>query len=76
MSSYRYEREEVDETLAKSEAVTLHDSIEKKKLDQEHVIWILSTRNKFQLKVTFNCYRQCYGKAIDQVPVLMKNCPV
>ncbi|RWR79876.1 annexin ANNAT3 [Cinnamomum micranthum f. kanehirae] len=66
VSSYRYEREEVDETLAKSEAVTLHDSIEKKKLDQEHVLWILSTRNKFQLKATFNCYRQCYGKAIDQ----------
>ena len=76
VSSYRYEREEVDETLAKSEAVTLHDSIEKKKLDHEHVIWILSTRNKFQLKATFNCYRQCYGKAIDQVPVLMKICPV
>lgn len=73
VSSFRYDREEVDDTVAKSEAILLHDSIERKKLGQEHVFSILSTRNKFQLKATFNSYGQCYGKTIDQVPVLMTN---
>ena len=67
VSSYRYDREEVDETVAKSEADLLHDAIEKRNLDQEQVIWILSTRNRFQLKATFNCYQQDYGKPVDQV---------
>lgn len=38
VSSYRYVREEVDETVAKSEADGLHDAIANKNLDQEHVI--------------------------------------
>ncbi|XXG50464.1 hypothetical protein AAC387_Pa02g4467 [Persea americana] len=66
VSSYRYDREEVDETVAKSEADLLHDAIENRNLDQEQVIWILGTRNRFQLKATFNCYHQDYGKPVDQ----------
>ncbi|XP_043705995.1 annexin D3-like [Telopea speciosissima] len=66
VSSYRYDRELVDANIADSEASVLHDAIEKKQLDHDDVIWILSTRNTFQLKATFECYKQKYGNSIDQ----------
>lgn len=59
--------EEVDEKIAKSEADQLHDAIERQQLDQDHIIWILSTRNQCQLKATFNIYKQDYGNPIDKV---------
>ncbi|KAJ4972053.1 hypothetical protein NE237_005152 [Protea cynaroides] len=66
VSSYRYERELVDTNLADSEAALLYDAIKKKYLDHDDVVWILSTRNVFQLKATFQCYKQKYGNSIDQ----------
>ncbi|XP_042490966.1 annexin D3 [Macadamia integrifolia] len=66
VSSYRYDRELVDANVADSEASVLHDAIEKKQLDHDEVVWILSTRNTFQLKATFECYKQKYGNSIDQ----------
>ncbi|XP_058079341.1 annexin D3-like [Magnolia sinica] len=66
VSSYRYDREVVDENIANLEADKLHDAIKKRQLDREDVIWILSTRNKTQLKATFNSYKQVYVKPIDQ----------
>lgn len=72
VSSFRYYGEEVDEKIAKSEADQLHDAIERQQLDQDHVIWILSTRNQCQLKATFNIYKQDYGNPIDKVlPILI-----
>eukprot|EP00268_Persea_americana_P018867 TRINITY_DN19680_c0_g1_i3.p1 TRINITY_DN19680_c0_g1~~TRINITY_DN19680_c0_g1_i3.p1 ORF type:complete len:201 (+),score=39.78 TRINITY_DN19680_c0_g1_i3:814-1416(+) len=65
VSSFRYDGEEVDEKIAKSEADQLHDAIERQQLDQDHVIWILGTRNQCQLKATFNIYKQDYGNPID-----------
>ncbi|CBI24789.3 unnamed protein product, partial [Vitis vinifera] len=67
VSSYRHDRELVDFNLAKSEAAKLHEAIEKKQLDHDDVVWILTTRNFFQLRATFVCYKQSYEVAIDQV---------
>ncbi|KAJ4971237.1 hypothetical protein NE237_004336 [Protea cynaroides] len=64
VSSYRYDREVVDANLAHSEASVLHDAIEKKKLNADEVVLMLNTRNKYQLKATFECYRQNYGNSI------------
>ncbi|EXB62640.1 Annexin D3 [Morus notabilis] len=66
VSSYRYEREVVDLAIANSEASTLNEAIKTKKLDQDHVVWILSVRNFYQLKATFECYEKNYGNAIDK----------
>ncbi|RWR75969.1 annexin A6-like protein [Cinnamomum micranthum f. kanehirae] len=66
VSSFRYDGEDVDEKIAKSEADQLHDAIERQQLDQDHIIWILSTRNQCQLKATFNIYKQDYGNPIDE----------
>ncbi|XP_010273220.1 PREDICTED: annexin D3-like [Nelumbo nucifera] len=66
VSSYRYDKEVVDEIVAKSEAAKLRDAIERKQLDDDDVVWILCTRNVFQLRATFECYRQIYGNPIDQ----------
>ncbi|KAL6327981.1 hypothetical protein AAG906_031325 [Vitis piasezkii] len=53
MSSYRHDRELVNFNLAKSKAAKLHEAIEKKQLDHDDVVWILTTRNFFQLRATF-----------------------
>ncbi|XP_021750687.1 annexin D3-like isoform X1 [Chenopodium quinoa] len=66
VSSYRYDKEVVDMNVAKLEAAHLHESIKKKELDHNHVVWILGTRNFFQLRATFACYKQEYSSTIDQ----------
>ncbi|XP_059649217.1 annexin D3 [Cornus florida] len=66
VSSYRYDGEVVDSNVASLEAATLHEAIEKKQLDNDDVVWILATRNIFQLKATFAFYRGNYGKPIDE----------
>lgn len=66
VTSYRYDKEMVDMTVAKLEAGHLHESIKKKELDNNHVVWILGTRNFFQLRATFACYKQEYSTTIDQ----------
>ncbi|KAL6125294.1 hypothetical protein ACLB2K_073353 [Fragaria x ananassa] len=71
VSSYRYDRELVDSGIASSEALKLHEAIKTKQLDHNHVVSILSTRNIFQLRETFECYKQNYGTSIDQD---IKNC--
>lgn len=70
VSSYRYDRELVDLNVAKSEATKLHEAIEKKQLDRDEVMWILSTRNFFQLRATFKHYKQNYQVPIYQVQFL------
>lgn len=67
LSSYRYDRQLVDPGIANSEASKLHEAIKMKELDHNHVVSILSTRNIFQLRATFECYNQNYGTSIDQV---------
>ncbi|KMT17067.1 hypothetical protein BVRB_2g041240 [Beta vulgaris subsp. vulgaris] len=66
VSSYRYDKEMVDMTVAKLEAGHLYESIKKKELDHNHVMWILGTRNFFQLRATFASYKQEYSSTINQ----------
>uniref|UniRef100_A0A803NUE4 Annexin n=1 Tax=Cannabis sativa TaxID=3483 RepID=A0A803NUE4_CANSA len=66
VSSYRYDRDEVDSAIANSEATKLHEAIKTKQLDDDHVNWILSTRNFYQLRETFACYKTTYGNLIAQ----------
>ncbi|KAF8043049.1 hypothetical protein BT93_A1403 [Corymbia citriodora subsp. variegata] len=66
VSSYRYDKEMVSMDVAHSEAALLHEAIERKQLDQDSVLWVLGTRNIFQLRATFQCYEQNYGSPIDQ----------
>ncbi|KAL2234126.1 annexin D3 [Sesamum indicum] len=66
VSSYRYDKEHVDYDMANMEAAILRKAIEAKKLDDDEVVRVLSTRNMFQLAQTFLCYKNNYGKSIDQ----------
>ncbi|XP_022856748.1 annexin D3-like [Olea europaea var. sylvestris] len=66
VSSYRYDKEAVDSSIANTEAVILHDAIRTKNLDDDDLVWILSIRNIFQLRATFQCYKDNYGKSIDE----------
>ncbi|CAL9049675.1 annexin-like protein RJ4 [Musa acuminata AAA Group] len=66
VSTYRYGGDEIDISLAKSEARILQDVINQKKLNHEETIRILGTRSKAQLNATFNCYREDYGTPIEE----------
>jgi len=67
VSSYRYDKVAVNLEVAKSEASKLHEAINNKKLDDDHIVWTLSTRNLFQLRETFACYKNLYGNTLEQV---------
>lgn len=67
VSSYRYDKVAVSLEVAKSEAEKLHEAINNKQLDDDHIVWILSTRNLFQLRETFACYKQLYDKTFEEV---------
>lgn len=67
VSSYRYTKEAVNIEDAKSEALRLREAINTKQLDHDHIVWILSIRNLFQLRATFACYRHLYGNTLEQV---------
>ncbi|CAA3032811.1 annexin D3, partial [Olea europaea subsp. europaea] len=41
-------------------------SLEQKILEDDDLVWILSTRNIFQLRATFQCYKGNYGKFLDE----------
>ncbi|MBA0636886.1 hypothetical protein Godav_024400 [Gossypium davidsonii] len=66
VSAFRYYGEEINTTLAKSEAKKLHEAIKDKKFGNEDVIRILSTRSIAQLQATFNCYREQEGTSITK----------
>jgi len=67
VSTYRYEGEEFDESLANLEANILHQAIEKKVFCDDEIIRILSTRSKKQLFATFSTFRNTYGTTITKV---------
>ncbi|XP_052193072.1 annexin D3-like [Diospyros lotus] len=66
VSSYRYEGNVVDSNIANSEATKLYEAIQSKHLDDDEFLWILGTRNFFQLKKTFECYQNKYRNSIYQ----------
>ncbi|KAL7198320.1 hypothetical protein ACSBR2_020761 [Camellia fascicularis] len=63
---YRYDGQEIDARLAKSEAQILHNCINEKAFNHEEVIRILTTRSKAQLLATFNRYKDEYGASITK----------
>ncbi|ONK67503.1 uncharacterized protein A4U43_C05F720 [Asparagus officinalis] len=69
-SAYRYEGSHVNEDKAKSEAKALNNAIKKagevKPIENHDVIRILTTRSKPHLKLTFNLYKEMYGKSIEE----------
>lgn len=67
VSSYRYEGDEVNMTLAKQEAKLIHEKIKDKHYNDEDVIRILSTRSKAQINATFNRYQDEHGEEILKV---------
>lgn len=73
MTAYRYEGDEVNITLAKSEAKILHEKISNKAYNDEDLIRILATRSKAQINATLNQYKNVYGNDIDQVPIWSLN---
>ncbi|XP_057998617.1 annexin D3 isoform X2 [Hevea brasiliensis] len=66
VSSYRYDQELVDMNISISEAAKLHEAIKRKQLDHDDIVYVLSTRNLYQLRATFKCYQQNFGNPIDQ----------
>nr|1N00_A Chain A, annexin Gh1 [Gossypium hirsutum] len=66
VSSYRYEGEEVNMTLAKTEAKLLHEKISNKAYSDDDVIRVLATRSKAQINATLNHYKNEYGNDINK----------
>lgn len=67
VSSYRYEGDEVNMTLAKSEAKLLHEKISDKEYNHEDIIRILATRSKAQINATLNHYKNEFGNDVNKV---------
>ncbi|GAA0175386.1 calcium-binding protein [Lithospermum erythrorhizon] len=66
VTAFRYEGDEVNMTLARSEAKILHDKISEKSYCDEELIRILSTRSKAQINATLNHYNDHFGNAINK----------
>ncbi|MFS8015625.1 putative annexin [Helianthus anomalus] len=66
VSAFRYEGDEVNMTLAKTEAKTFHEKICDKAYSDDDLIRILTTRSKSQLNATFNHYNNQFGNAITK----------
>ncbi|CAL5396045.1 unnamed protein product [Camellia sinensis] len=64
VSTYRYNGDEVNMTLAKSEAKILHENISKEHYSNEDLITILATRSKAQVNATLNQYKNEFGHDI------------
>jgi hypothetical protein len=67
VSSFRYEGDEVNMILAKSEAKILREKISEKAYNDEELIRILTTRSKAQLNATLNRYNNEFGNSINKV---------
>ncbi|XP_027076343.2 annexin D2-like [Coffea arabica] len=66
VTAFRYEGDDVNMTLAKSEAKLLHEKISEKAYNNDEIIRILTTRSKAQLNVTLNQYNNEFGNAINK----------
>uniref|UniRef100_A0A7N0VC71 Annexin n=1 Tax=Kalanchoe fedtschenkoi TaxID=63787 RepID=A0A7N0VC71_KALFE len=63
---YRYDGDEVNMTLAKSESKILHEKIKDKHYSDEDLIRILTTRSKAQILATLNHYKDAFGNDIEK----------
>ncbi|KAE8659292.1 Annexin D6 [Hibiscus syriacus] len=64
VSAYRYEGDEVNTSLAKTEAKLLHEKISDKAYSDDDVIRVLGTRSKAQINAILNHYKKEYGNDI------------
>ncbi|CAM8970020.1 unnamed protein product [Rhodiola kirilowii] len=64
--SFRFDREVVDTNLAFSEAAELYECIKAGLLESDRFLWILTTRNVFQLRETFEIYQRSFKNSIEQ----------
>ncbi|KAE8656286.1 Annexin D6 [Hibiscus syriacus] len=64
VSAYRYEGDEVNMSLAKTEAKFLHEKISEKAYSDDDVVRVLGTRSKAQINATLNYYKNAHGKDI------------
>lgn len=67
VSAFRYDGDETNMTLAKSEAKILHEKISEKAYSDDEIVRILTTRSKAQLNATVNQYNDQFGNAITKV---------
>ncbi|PSS09938.1 Annexin-like protein [Actinidia chinensis var. chinensis] len=63
---HRYDGDEIDASLANSEANVLHTAIKESVLNHDEIIRVASTRSKAQLMATFNCYKDEHGISITK----------
>ncbi|MED6187121.1 hypothetical protein PIB30_073387 [Stylosanthes scabra] len=66
MSSNRHSKEIIKKDIAVEDASKMHDAIRKKKLDDDNILWILSTRSISQLRHTFARYQQLFEHSLEQ----------
>nr|AFK49587.1 unknown [Lotus japonicus] len=59
-------KDEVNLTLAKSEAKLLHEKITDKAYNDDDLIRILATRSRAQINATLNHYKDAFGKDINK----------
>ncbi|XP_010247046.1 PREDICTED: annexin D4-like isoform X2 [Nelumbo nucifera] len=70
VSSYRYEGARVNEEIAETEAKTLSEAIknaEKRPIENEEVVRIITTRSKLHLKAVFNYYKEISGTTTEEI---------
>ncbi|KAJ4833142.1 Annexin D1 [Turnera subulata] len=63
---YRYDGDEVNMSLAKSEAKILHEKIQQKAYCDEQLVRILATRSRAQISATLNQYNNDFGHDINK----------
>ncbi|PWA97388.1 annexin 2 [Artemisia annua] len=66
VATYRYEGNDVNMTLAKTEAKLLHSKISEKCYNDDDFIRIIATRSKAQINATLNQYKNQFGKDINK----------
>lgn len=66
-TSFRFDKDMADTEVATIEAGMLREAITAKKLDHDHVLYILGTRSIYQLRATFVAYKQSYENTLDKV---------
>uniref|UniRef100_A0A0D9Y948 Annexin n=1 Tax=Oryza glumipatula TaxID=40148 RepID=A0A0D9Y948_9ORYZ len=66
VSTYRYDGDEVNDALAKSEAKILHETVTNGDIDHGELIRIVGTRSRAQLNATFSWFRDERGTSITK----------
>uniref|UniRef100_A0A0D9V1B4 Annexin n=1 Tax=Leersia perrieri TaxID=77586 RepID=A0A0D9V1B4_9ORYZ len=64
VGTYRYDGDEVNDALAKSEAKILYESVTNGETNHREIIRIVGTRSKAQLNATFGWFKEEHGTSI------------